>query len=402
MFTGRIGELGAIERIKGDVLWVRAPKSADRVRDGGSACVNGVRLTVRPADGILEAALSAETRRRSTFDTLAAGDFVNVETPLQVGDPLDGHLVQGYVDAVGKVIRVDEEGCARRIWLRPPRRLLDRLLAKSPIALEGVSVTIAEVLRDRISVVLLPMTCSATTLGELQAGDRVNLELDLVARLLEKAPASAMGQALPRLPWAGHVDGRAGVEKVLRQLAAGGGVIVWDPETEGEGDVIFAGARLRPESFTFLLTRVCGFPAVPCAPEVLRRLEIAPMPGEGDRQGTAWSIPVDLAAGTGTGVSAIERAATVRRLADPDATAKDFLRPGHVYPLAARPGLLAERAGHTEATVALCTAAGLPPVGVCCEVMNPDGTMAGSADLEVAALRWGMPMVDLADLQAWL
>jgi len=309
MFTGRIGELGAIERIKGDVLWVRAPKSADRVRDGGSACVNGVRLTVRPADGILEAALSAETRRRSTFDTLAAGDFVNVETPLQVGDPLDGHLVQGYVDAVGKVIRVDEEGCARRIWLRPPRRLLDRLLAKSPIALEGVSVTIAEVLRDRISVVLLPMTCSATTLGELQAGDRVNLELDLVARLLEKAPASAMGQALPRLPWAGRVDGRAGVEKVLRQLAAGGGVIVWDPETEGEGDVIFAGARLRPESFTFLLTRVCGFPAVPCAPEVLRRLEIAPMPGEGDRQGTAWSIPVDLAAGTGTGVSAIEGSA---------------------------------------------------------------------------------------------
>ena len=402
MFTGRIGELGAVEEIKGDVLRVRAPKSADRVRDGGSVCVNGVRLTVRPVEGVLEAALSAETRRRSTFDALAAGDAVNVETPLQVGDPLDGHLVQGYVDAVGKVIRIDDEGDSRRIWLRPPPRLLDRLLAKSPIALDGVSVTIAEVLRDRISVVLLPMTRSATTLGDLKAGDRVNLELDLVGRLVEKASPSAAGKALPRLPWAGHVDGRAGVEKVVRQLAAGGGVVVWDPETEGEGDVIFAGARLRPESFTFLLTRVCGFPAVPCAPEVLRRLEIAPMPGEGDRQGTAWSIPVDLASGAGTGVSAAERAATVRKLADPDATAKDFLRPGHVFPLAARPGLLAERSGHTEATVALCTAAGQPPVGVCCEVMNPDGTMAGSADLEVAALRWGMPMVDLADLKAWL
>ena len=141
---------------------------------------------------------------------------------------------------------------------------------------------------------------------------------------------------------------------------------------------------------------------MPCAPEVLDRLGIPPVPGEGDRHGTRPHVPVDLAAGTGTGVSAAERAATVRRLASPDALPADFLRPGHVFPLAARPGLLAERAGHTEATVALCLAAGLPPVGVCCEVMNPDGTMAGPADLEAAALRWGLPLVDVADLRAWL
>jgi 3,4-dihydroxy 2-butanone 4-phosphate synthase/3,4-dihydroxy 2-butanone 4-phosphate synthase/GTP cyclohydrolase II len=101
-------------------------------------------------------------------------------------------------------------------------------------------------------------------------------------------------------------------------------------------------------------------------------------------------------------VSAAERAATVRRLASPDARPADFLRPGHVFPLAARPGLLAERAGHTESTVALCAAAGLPPVGVCCEVMNPDGTMAGPADLEASSLRWGLPLVDIGDLRSWL
>jgi 3,4-dihydroxy 2-butanone 4-phosphate synthase len=141
---------------------------------------------------------------------------------------------------------------------------------------------------------------------------------------------------------------------------------------------------------------------VPCAPEVLERPEIAPIPGEGDRHGTRPHIPVDLASGTGTGVSAAERAATVRRIADPDARPTDFLRPGHVFPLAARAGLLAERAGHTECTVALCTAAGLPPVGVCCEVMGPDGVMAGAADLEAYALRWGLPMVSVADLKRWL
>jgi 3,4-dihydroxy 2-butanone 4-phosphate synthase/3,4-dihydroxy 2-butanone 4-phosphate synthase/GTP cyclohydrolase II len=159
---------------------------------------------------------------------------------------------------------------------------------------------------------------------------------------------------------------------------------------------------LRPDAFTFLLTQVCGYPCVPCASQVLDRLGIVPMDGDGDRHGTAFHTPVDLAAGTGTGVSAEERAATVRRLAHPDAEPRDFAMPGHVIPIAARPGLLAERQGHTEATVALCEAAGLPPVGVCCEVMNPDGTMARAADLEVAALRWGLPLLDLADLRTWL
>jgi 3,4-dihydroxy 2-butanone 4-phosphate synthase/3,4-dihydroxy 2-butanone 4-phosphate synthase/GTP cyclohydrolase II len=114
--------------------------------------------------------------------------------------------------------------------------------------------------------------------------------------------------------------------------------------------------------------------------------------------GTAFHVSVDLAAGTGTGVSAEERAATVRRLADPEARPGDFLQPGHVFPLRARDGGLAERGGHTEAGVALCRAAGLAPVAVVCEVMNPDGRMAGEADLERFALRWGLPMVAIGDL----
>jgi 3,4-dihydroxy 2-butanone 4-phosphate synthase/3,4-dihydroxy 2-butanone 4-phosphate synthase/GTP cyclohydrolase II len=213
---------------------------------------------------------------------------------------------------------------------------------------------------------------------------------------------TARARLASNLGRAGHVSGRTGVDRVLAQLAAGGGVAVWDPEHETEGDVIFAGARMRPDSFRFLLTEVCGHPTVPCSGDVLDRLGIGQIPGAGDRQGTAFAIPVDLASSPGTGVSAAVRAAVVRRLAHPGAIPGDFLRPGHVYPLRARPGLLAERTGHTEATVALCTAAGLPPVGVCCEVMNHDGTMAGAADLEVAALNWGMPLIEIPELRAWL
>ena len=94
----------------------------------------------------------------------------------------------------------------------------------------------------------------------------------------------------------------------------------------------------------FLLTQVCGHTTVPCDRERLDRLEIPPMPGSGDRHGTAYHVSVDLAAGTGTGVSAFDRAATVRRLADEHARPEDFLRPGHVFPLAGRPGGLASAA----------------------------------------------------------
>jgi 3,4-dihydroxy 2-butanone 4-phosphate synthase len=406
VFTGRVGEIGQIEAATDGSVVVRAPRSAAGLEPGGSLCVSGVAITVERVAGELVAArVSEETRRRSALADFPAGSRVNVETALTVGDRLDGHLVQGHTDAIGKVTKVEDEGVGLRIWIRPPERFIRLLAAKGDIAVDGVSLTVAEVARDRFCVVVIPATRQATTLGALAAGDRVNLESDMVARMAARWPADAPAQlarAIGGLPWAGPVSGRAGVGKAVAQLAAGGGVVIWDPDREGEGDVVFAGARLRPEAFVFLLTQCCGHTTVPCAVEILDRLELPPVPGEGDRHGTRPHVPVDLAEGTGTGVSAAERAATVRRLAHPEARSADFLRPGHVFPLAARPGLLAERGGHTEATVAACLAAGLPPVGVCCEVMNPDGSMAGAADLESAALCWGLPMVEVADLRAWL
>jgi 3,4-dihydroxy 2-butanone 4-phosphate synthase/3,4-dihydroxy 2-butanone 4-phosphate synthase/GTP cyclohydrolase II len=406
LFTGRIDEIGEIATITDALIVVRAPKSAGRVRPGGSLNIAGVRLTVEDlADGLISASVSYETRRRTTFDRCSRGQRVNVEPVLAVGDPLDGHLVQGHVDAVGKVVGIDAAGTGRRVWIRPPSRFLSQVVAKGSIAVDGASLTVAELLRDRFSVVLIPATLQQTTLEGLTPGDRVNLESDLVARLISGRSATSsveVGRTIGSLGWAGYLSGHVGVEKAIAQLAAGGGVMVWDPDREVEGDVIFAGAAISPEAFTFLLTRCCGHSTVPCAPEVLERLEIPPMPGEGDRHGTRPHVPVDLTSSTGTGVSAAERAATVRQLADPGSRPSDFLRPGHVFPLAARPGLLAERGGHTESTVALCVAAGLPPVGVCCEVMGSDGRMAGARDLEAKALRWGLPLVSVSDLKRWL
>jgi 3,4-dihydroxy 2-butanone 4-phosphate synthase len=402
MFTGRIEWTATVAEVGDEALRIKLD-AAVPLTAGGAVCIDGVRLTMQSAvPGELVATITEETRRRTTLDRIAAGTSVHLEPPVAAGDRIDGHLVQGHIDGVGKVLRVDDEPAGRRVWIKPGDRFLPRLVAKSSVALNGVSLTVAEVLKDRFSVVLVPNTLLKTNLGGLAAGDRVNLESDLLARMARDGHGPQLLKAVARLPWAGHLSGPVGVQKVVAQVAAGGGVVVWDPTAEGEGDVIFAGEGFRPEAMTFLLTQACGHTTIPCAAEILARLEIPPMPGEGDRQGTAMHVSVDLAAALGTGVSAAERAATIRRLASAEATAADFLRPGHVFPLAARPGLLAERRGHTEATVALSLAAGLAPVGVCCEVMRPDGVMAEAAWLEQFALRWELPMIDIHELARWL
>jgi 3,4-dihydroxy 2-butanone 4-phosphate synthase/3,4-dihydroxy 2-butanone 4-phosphate synthase/GTP cyclohydrolase II len=401
VYTGLITEVGAVVDLDGDGVVVAGPKTASGLRPGGSVNVSGVCLTATEVgDASFRVELSTETRRRSVAGEWRPADPVNLELPLRAGDTLDGHLVQGHVDAVGKVLARSDEPGGRRVWIRP-RRFLDDLVPKGSVAVDGVSLTVAEIVRDRFSVALVPATLAETTLAGLDDGRRVNLESDLVglvARRWPSSPTAALSAVVGALPWAGRLEGRVAVDKAAAQLAAGGGVLVWDPDLEGEGDVVFAGAGLRPEAFTFLLTQACGHTTIPCAGEVLDRLEIPPMPGPGDRQGTAYHVPVDLAANPGTSVSAAERAATVRRLAHPEARPADFLRPGHVFPLRARDGLLTERGGHTEAGVALCRAAGLPPVAAVCEVMNPDGRMAGEADLERFSLRWGLPMVAVQDL----
>ncbi len=408
MYSGRVTEIGTVVET-GPGFVVEAAKTAASLTVGGSVSINGTCVSAAHVDdqtGRFRARISAETANRSTLGDLSPGARVNLELPLRVGDTLDGHLVQGHTDAIGKVAKVDTEpGGSVRVWIRPPKRFLDEIVAKGSVAVDGVSLTVAEVLADRFSVALIPLTLAATTLSGLRAEQRVNLESDLFvksARGLWQSAHLVAARSLAALPWAGELTGPAGVGKCVSHLAAGGGVLIYDPDREAEADVVFAGARLRPESMAFLLTQVCGHTTVPCDRDRLDRLEIGPMPGAGDRHGTAPHVPVDLAAGTGTGVSAHDRAATIRRLAHPDATPADFLRPGHVFPLAGRPGGLAERAGHTEASLALCAAAGLPAVAAICEVMGPDGHMLTGPAVERFALAWSLPLVSIAQLAAHL
>ncbi|WDP88851.1 MAG: 3,4-dihydroxy-2-butanone-4-phosphate synthase [Desulfobacter sp.] len=168
------------------------------------------------------------------------------------------------------------------------------------------------------------------------------------------------------------------VEKGLAALAAGAGVLVADDEDrENEVDLIFPAHSLTCGQMAMLIRECSGIVCLCLPHDKVRALGLPPMAVENSSQyQTAFTVSIEAAAGVTTGVSARDRLTTVKAAIAPDAVPADLNRPGHVFPLRARPGGVLERTGHTEATVDLMTLAGLPPYGVLCELTNPDGTMA--------------------------
>ena len=192
------------------------------------------------------------------------------------------------------------------------------------------------------------------------------------------------------------------IDSALLAIAAGGIVVVADDEDrENEGDLIMAADAATPEAIAFFVRHTSG---VVCAALPGDRCDALDLPlmvppaANSDQFRTAFTVTVDLRVGTTTGISAADRAATLRALADDSSRPDDFNRPGHVFPLRARPGGVLERPGHTEASVDLARLAGRSPVGVLCEVVLDDGRMARLDDLRRFADCHGLPLVSIADL----
>ena len=187
MFTGIVRELGRVEAVEradqGVRLRVQAPETAAGVSAGDSVSVNGVCLTVTESgDGVLAFDAVPETLRRSTLGRLEEGGDVNVEPALEAGDPVGGHFVQGHVDGVGRVRRVTDEG----LEIEAGPEILRYCVEKGSIAVEGVSLTIASLGDEAFTVALVPHTREVTTLGRVDEGDELNLEVDMLAKYVEK------------------------------------------------------------------------------------------------------------------------------------------------------------------------------------------------------------------------
>jgi riboflavin synthase alpha subunit len=191
MFTGIVRERGRVVRADGGAdgvaLELEAPETAAVSGVGDSVSIGGVCLTVTTvADGRLTFHAVPETLERSSLGRLAPGAYVNLEPALRAGDPLGGHYVQGHVDGVGQVRALEAEGQGSRLTVAAPVELLRYCVEKGSITVEGVSLTIAELHEDAFAVALVPHTLQVTTLGALQPGDAVNLEVDVLAKYVEK------------------------------------------------------------------------------------------------------------------------------------------------------------------------------------------------------------------------
>lgn len=189
------------------------------------------------------------------------------------------------------------------------------------------------------------------------------------------------------------------VKEAIEDLKAGKLIIVTDDENrENEGDLVMAAEQATAEAINFIIRYGRGLVCVALDAQRTKELGLEPMvPQNTETMQTAFTVSVDSRSVT-TGISAAERAATIRQLADPAARPEDFKRPGHVFPLAARDGGVLVRPGHTETAVDLLRLAGMQPAGVICEILNEDGTMARRPDLELFAVKHGLKLITVADL----
>ena len=194
MFTGLVSEVGTLRAIERDGDGARLRIEAELaagLAEGDSIAVDGVCLTASAVSGGGFAAQAMnQTLALTTLGELAEGARVNLEPALRAGDPLGGHVVQGHVDGVGEVSALADDGFARRLELSLPAALRRYAVERGSITLAGVSLTVAALTADGLEVSLIPETLARTTLGEIAAGDRVNVEVDVIARYVERLLSS--------------------------------------------------------------------------------------------------------------------------------------------------------------------------------------------------------------------
>jgi len=193
MFTGLIADLGTVEAVQETEHGMRLRVSsalAGELGEGDSVAVNGVCLTAAQVDGAAFVAdVVHETLRRSSIAAIAPGDAVNLELPVRATDRLGGHLVQGHVDGIGTVSDVRDEGFSRLVTIDVPGELERYVVEKGSVAVDGISLTVASLDGARLQVALIPETLERTTLGRAQPGTPVNLEVDVLAKYVERLMA---------------------------------------------------------------------------------------------------------------------------------------------------------------------------------------------------------------------
>ncbi|WP_370642637.1 3,4-dihydroxy-2-butanone-4-phosphate synthase [Nesterenkonia sp. DZ6] len=450
MFTGIVTGLGEVltrrfDPAKGvERLSFAAPGHTEGLGLGGSIAVNGVCVSAVAIEAEqVSVELIRETLSRTTLGQLKVGDPLNLERCLPSGARLDGHVVQGHVDGLAQLIEADPRDGRHRFLISP--ELAPYIAEKGSIAINGVSLTVTAVSAPGATdpwfeVGLIPTTLAETTLGSTGIGEQVNIEVDVLAKYarrmlqfdqhlaadrtaavapaaapdVESADSAAEPRAADEPPTTDQKPGSVPaipqpetpapvldrIDVALNELAAGRPVVVVDDaDRENEGDIIFPAAMATSELMALTIRYTSGVICTPMTAERAEHLGLPPMVVDNeDPKGTAYTISADATIGVSTGISAADRALTVKVLADSASTAADLSRPGHIFPLIADPQGVLGRDGHTEAAVDLCRLAGLPEVGVIAELTHDDGRMMRLPALRKFADEHEYALISIADL----
>ena len=390
MFSGLIEAVGTVALATrtpaGLGLRVRCRLAAE-LAAGDSIAVNGVCLTaVETDDEAFTADVSPETARVTTLGAVAEGMLVNLERPLRADGRIGGHFVLGHVDATGRVAEIREEAEYRRLGFEHPPALKPLIVPKGSIAVDGISLTVAALGRASVRcsdrALHLGSHASPVSQGGRRGESRVRYHRQVRAQcggsdtqcgggraggvrsgreaLTAKRKTDRETPPGPR-PVARTPGLFAPVDQAVEAIRKGEMVIVVDDEDrENEGDLTIAAERITPEAINFMARFGRGLICLPMTGERLDELQIPMMVRENtSRFETAFAVSIEARDVTSTGISAADRAATVRVAIDPATRPADLAQPGHMFPLRARRGGVLVRAGQTEAAVDLARLAGL-------------------------------------------
>lgn len=394
MFNGIIFNQGVIKKItkrdKGINIFINSILKLTKKDIGVSVACDGVCLTlISIKNRLMEFYLSDETIQRSKFKFLKIKDNINLELPLKYGQKISGHICQGHVDTVGKISTIKKIDKSYLFDFEIIKKERKNLIEKASICINGISLTISKVTQKGFQVWVIPHTFKLTNLSSLKKSSLVNIEIDILSKYVRN--------------YFNEKNNYASIESIINIAKKGGMFILVDDEKrENEGDLIISTSDSSAKNINFMAKYGRGLICLALDSIQAKRLNLSLMsPINQSRNKTAFTISIEAKKGITTGISAKDRAKTIKIASKKNVNKKDIVSPGHIFPIIAKDGGVLVRAGHTEASVDISKLAKKNNSAVICEIMNEDGTMAKGQDLFNFAKKHNLKIGKIEDLIAY-
>ena len=408
MFNGIIKNTGKINNIyqqkNNCIIEILSDMKFSNKEIGSSISCSGACLTLDKFNkNLIKFYVSKETLKKTIFKSSKKGDIINLEKPLKFGERISGHYVQGHVDTTCEVKKIIFIGKSWLISFKLSSKYQKYLVQKGSISINGVSLTIAKLLKDGFQISVIPKTLKLTNLISLKEKDLVNVEFDVLGKYVKRF-FKPNGHFIKFKNKSNDRNIKySKIGDIISQAKKGNMFILVDDENrENEGDLIIPASKITPSTINFMAKNGRGLICLTLCQKQADKLNLSLIsPNNIPRSKTAFTVSIDAKSGVTTGISAQDRYVTIKKAINKNITPKSFVSPGHVFPIVAKNGGVLVRAGHTEASVDISKFAKCGSSAVICEIMNDDGTMAKGNQLLNFARKHKLKIGKIDDLIAY-